>query len=179
MKTTIFVLSLVILFVISVFGWYVWYNEQDKQSLRPNEQTITESDSDSDLFPPATATPEPTPVSSTATISGSLSFPSETIPPMSVCAENLETSEEICTSERIEDERFTFRVGYKLTVPPGSYHVYASIPNDSYRAYYNQFVVCGLSIDCPSHQPITVNVAAGETVTGIDPQDWYNRSDQD
>ena len=27
--------------------------------------------------------------------------------------------------------------------------------------------------DCKSHAPIVVKVTSGETVSGIDPQDWY------
>ncbi len=42
-----------------------------------------------------------------------------------------------------------------------------------YRAYYSDFVTCGLNVNCPSHQPIAVEALAGKTVTA-DPHDWYN-----
>ena len=42
-----------------------------------------------------------------------------------------------------------------------------------YRAYYSKFVKCGMSVDCQDHTPIVVRVKSGETVSGIDPMDWY------
>jgi hypothetical protein len=30
-----------------------------------------------------------------------------------------------------------------------------------------------MRVDCTSHAPIVVKVAGGETLGGIDPQDWY------
>jgi hypothetical protein len=67
-------------------------------------------------------------------------------------------------------------------VPPGDYHVFAQLPDPArhgadyakdYRAYYSKFVTCGMSVDCKDHTPIVVTVKSGETVSGIDPQDWY------
>lgn len=129
--------------------------------------------------PAATVTSEPTTLPSSApssaTIEGSLSYPSEGIPEeMKVCAQNRETQDEVCTSKHLEGSQFQYGVGYRLQVSPGMYEVYAYLPNqpDS-KAYYSEAVPCGLSVDCLSHQPIPVQVAAGETVTNIDPQDWY------
>jgi len=48
-------------------------------------------------------------------------------------------------------------------------------PGDDYKAYYSEFVTCGLSVNCPSHKPIPVAVKTGETVNDIDPQDWYKQ----
>ena len=67
-------------------------------------------------------------------------------------------------------------------MPPGDYHVYAYLPDPArygagyskdYRAYYSEFVKCGMRDNCKSHEPITVKVKSGETVSGIDPMDWY------
>ncbi|MEX0895332.1 MAG: hypothetical protein WDZ94_00135 [Patescibacteria group bacterium] len=177
MKTGLFLLSIVLLFVITLFGWYVWYNEQDKAALHSLESQVAENQKQ--LFPEPS--PQPTPTDSTAsasgTITGSLSFPSEVIPPMIICAETLESDDEFCTEDTIENDRFEYELGYEITVPVGQYYVYASLPNDPYRAYYNEFVVCGLSVECESHDKLIVEVAAGEMVTDIDPQDWYNRAD--
>ena len=30
-----------------------------------------------------------------------------------------------------------------------------------------------MSVKCKDHTPIVVTVKSGETVSGIDPQDWY------
>lgn len=125
------------------------------------------------------STPTPTnPQQQTGTIEGSLSFPSEGIPVnMQVCAEDSNTQQNYCTNEHFNDNKYTYGVGYKIEVPSGSYFVYAQVPNfgNGYRAYYNEFVTCGLSVNCQSHENIEVNVSAGQTITGIDPQDWYNQ----
>ncbi len=131
----------------------------------------------------ATITPEPTPTQAevlpqTGTIEGSLSFPSEGIPAdLKVCAETLLGVQFECTSTHIQDSKYTYGSGYKLELPPGKYYVYAQAPsfNSNYKAYYSEFVTCGLSINCPSHKPIEVEVTSGATLTGIDPQDWYNQ----
>jgi TolA-binding protein len=107
-------------------------------------------------------------------LKGSLGYPSEFIPEMKVYAQNLNTgiTYSIATS--------TNQLQYQLDVPAGSYYVYAMVIDaegtsfENYRAYYSEFVTCGMTIDCDSHDPITVTVASGETKTGVDPIDWYN-----
>ena len=116
-------------------------------------------------------------------IEGSLSYPSEFIPDdMTICAENLATKKIYCTNKHINARKYRYKVGYKLPVPAGDYHVYAQLPDPArygaeypkdYRAYYSQFVKCGMSVECKDHTPIVVKVKSGETVSGIDPQDWY------
>jgi hypothetical protein len=116
-------------------------------------------------------------------IEGSLSYPSEFIPPdMTVCAENLATQQRYCTEKHLKGKRFTYKVGYKLKVPPGDYHVYAYLPDPAkygagfpkdYRAYYSRFVKCGMSVNCKDHSPIVVRVKRGGVVAGVDPMDWY------
>jgi hypothetical protein len=116
-------------------------------------------------------------------IEGSLSYPSEFIPPdMTICAENLATQKIYCTNKHLKAKKFKYKVGYKLEVPPGDYHVFAQLPDPArygagypkdYRAYYSKFVKCGMSADCLDHTPIVVKVKSSETVSGIDPQDWY------
>ena len=110
-------------------------------------------------------------------IEGSLSFPSEQIPPTTICAVNQTTGQEYCTSENIEDPKYTYGTGYELQVPTGKYVVYA-LSKFPGRAYYNEFVTCGLRADCPSHKVIIIEVKDGQTTTGVDPQDWYNPEQQ-
>jgi hypothetical protein len=105
----------------------------------------------------------------TGTLEGTVSFPSEGIPAdMEVCATNQGNQQETCTQPQLSTK-------YSLKVPPGSYQVFARSKsfNPNYKAYYSQFVTCGLKASCPSHDPITVAVEAGKIVTGVDPQDWY------
>lgn len=125
--------------------------------------------------PDQQVTPAPNDVSQVGTITGSLSFPSEEIPEdMVVCAYNIYTKEDICTEDHISNDKFTYGVGYELEVYPGTYEIYAYLPHDPDRkAYFNEFVVCGLLASCPSHEVIQITVEAGEIVDEVDPQDWY------
>jgi hypothetical protein len=119
----------------------------------------------------------------TGVIEGSLSYPSEFIPPdMTICAENLATKQIYCTDKHLKGRKYHYKVGYNLTVPPGDYRVYAQLPNPAkygagfprdYRAYYSEFVKCGMSVECKDHTPIVVTVKSGATTSGVDPWDWY------
>ena len=117
----------------------------------------------------------------TGIITGALSYPSDfDFPRMIVCAEAVASKRIHCTDKRITNRR-NRKVTYKLRVPTGDYYVFATIVDDDdpaeayrgYKAYYSEFVKCGLSVNCPSHEPIKVTVRAGRTLTGIDPGDWY------
>lgn len=118
--------------------------------------------------------------STTGFIEGSMSYPSEMIPPgVMVCAENTKSKVESCTKERVTNSKYMYGIGYKMELPVGTYYVYERFAEKfadftpSYRAYYSEFVTCGSKYECPSHKPILITVKGGETVTGVDPQDWY------
>jgi hypothetical protein len=117
----------------------------------------------------------------TGVITGALSYPSDfDFPRMIVCAEAVDSRRIHCTDKRVVQRRRK-RLGYKLTVPAGSYYVFATIVNGEepvdwtrgYKAYYSEFVKCGLSVKCSSHEPIKVTLRAGQTLAGIDAADWY------
>lgn len=161
-------------FIIVVSAAVVWgaYNFGKKSS----------TDKDLKTSPPPTSTPTsitPTEIiNKNGVIEGSLGYPSEGIPEtIVICAESLDNNETVCTNNHLKDSKYTYGIGYKIEVPQGKYHVYAYIPNfnQDYRAYYNDFVTCGFSIDCPSHKPIAVEVTASLATTNVDPQDWYNQ----
>ncbi len=129
------------------------------------------------LFPVQTKVPAP----QTATITGELSYPSDfDLPQMIVCAEAIDSRRMHCTGKSAQNRR-SGRLTYKLRVPAGSYYVFATIVNGEepvedfrgYKAYYSEFVRCGLKAECPSHAPVKVSVRAGQNITGINPGDWY------
>lgn len=170
MKTALIIISAIVAIVIIAAGAY-FLGQKSLKSDKTNQKVQTT------LTPKLT--PAPTEVlTQTGTIEGSLSFPSEGIPQdLQVCAETLIGVQFECTLSHIQDSKYTYGSGYKLELPPGKYYVYAQVPsfNSNYKAYYSEFVTCGLSINCPSHKPIEVEVSAGATLNGIDPQDWYNQ----
>lgn len=136
-----------------------------------------------DIPPAVPAAAAPTAARS-ATIEGPFRYPSDYIPPMlKACAENLDTKETICSAKQVQLKGKGKRkeTGFRLSVPAGRYHVYATLPPESpefesykdYRAYYSEFVPCGYDVSCPSHAPIVVTVEAGKMAGGIEPGDWY------
>jgi len=121
------------------------------------------------------------PAQRTAVITGKLSYPSDfDFPRMIVCAEAVDSKSIHCTDKRTRNRR-SGKPAYRLRVPAGSYYVFATVVNDEepvddvrgYKAYYSEFVRCGLRVECPSHEPVKVTARAGQTLTGINPGDWY------
>jgi hypothetical protein len=121
-----------------------------------------------------------------ATFRGTVIYPSDILPPQKVCAENIRSKQIFCTETKQGGKEFS------LSVVPGTYQIYAlecqklyrqSIAcRDGYRsqrAYYNQHVICGLTYQCgqkfPKPQPLNVKIAAGQTISKIQPHDWYSR----
>lgn len=117
----------------------------------------------------------PTEYPDTGTITGKLSYPAETIPPLRVVAFNIDTGEYFSTDVSDNPE-------YTLdAVPGGKYHVVAYLvkPNGGQvlSGGYSQAVPCGLAVSCTDHSLITFEVKAGETVQNINPGDWYAGKD--
>ncbi|MCX8061012.1 MAG: hypothetical protein N3D16_00360 [Anaerolineales bacterium] len=101
-------------------------------------------------------------------IRGSLSYPSEFIPPLRVVAINVATQETffVDTAEN--------QTSYQIdNLPPGEYYVIAYTQDGLLTGGYTQMVPCGLSAECTDHSLIPVAVQAGEVTSGIDPADWY------
>lgn len=125
-------------------------------------------------------------ISPTATmgrIEGRLAYPSDFIPSdLNACAENIDTKATVCTSKKIKLPN-KGGTGYQLSVPAGTYYVFAILPLDSKdnynkdgsRAYYSELVTCGYDArTCKSHALIPVVVEAGKTVKNISPGDYYD-----
>jgi hypothetical protein len=115
-------------------------------------------------------------------ISGSISYPSSGIPTKTkIFAENTKTGkvyESIVTfSDPTKDMSAT--ATYVASVPEGSYYVYGTIAdfNDQngtlWKAYYNQFVICGMAASCKDVTKVTVSVASAGKVENVTIGDWY------
>jgi hypothetical protein len=119
---------------------------------------------------PATETPTPAPLN--GTITGHLSYPSEFIPTLKVVAFDV-TDPSVYYFVETEMNQGE----YVLQVPPGTYYIISYVDKKDgtlgMPGAYSQFVPCGLQASCSDHSLIPVTVAAGQTVTGIDPADWY------
>jgi hypothetical protein len=106
-------------------------------------------------------------------ITGNLSYPSEFIPALTVVAFNLENGQWFYVQTEVNQATYVLD-----DLPVGTYHVVAypqpsaGIPDDV-AAGYTEMVPCGLATNCTDHTLIPVQVKAGETITGIDPGDWY------
>lgn len=92
---------------------------------------------------------------------------------LEVCAERVGGGEATCTRLRAETP---VGYAYRLELPPGRWFVYSVAPTDlpGRRAYFTRAVTCGLTIACDDHARIEVEVRAGATVTGVDPNDWFD-----
>jgi hypothetical protein len=110
-------------------------------------------------------------------ITGKLTYPSEFIPSdMAVCVESPERT--VCSNSR-NKAGYVFKVNrasarYEVSLPPGKYYIYAKtreMPGE--KAYYNEFVRCGMNVRCKSKRLIRITVRSGRTVSGITLGDWY------
>ncbi len=175
--------------VMGLGGYYLYHRAQEKaeeaeeaaaeldEELEDLEEELNSSGDDSDQEEELDTYRWEEESDGTGTIEGSLSYPSEYIPPeMQICAEDVNSSDEYCTTDHIQDSKYTFGYGYQLEVPYGSYYVYAYMSDINYKAYYNEFVECGMSVDCSDHTNILVTVDSFQDhATGVDPMDWYGQ----
>ncbi len=103
----------------------------------------------------------------TGTITGSIELPAKAgTNTASVCAVRQSNNALYC-EKKITDT-------YSISVPTGSYTVFASMTENpynisAYRAYYT---------NSDNHEPLVIQVDAGKTVAGISPNDWSNTGDE-
>jgi hypothetical protein len=112
----------------------------------------------------------PTDIPDSGKISGKLSYPGGSIPPLRIVAFNTETSE-FFTVEVNGQEDFTID-----KVPAGYYQLVAYLIDtreaDVQSAGYTKAVECGLSAQCTDHSLITFEVSPEHNIGGINPADW-------
>jgi hypothetical protein len=127
--------------------------------------------------PRLSTSPTPTPPT-TGDIAGTLSYPGEEIPAMTVCAvSTTDASKNYCV-----DHKPGTAATFTLSAPRGTYYVYASLKvpqgdfTTSYKAYYNKHVTCQAAGNCAPGlhtQYVPVTVTDGMTIDSINPTDWY------
>jgi hypothetical protein len=118
-------------------------------------------------------------------IQGTLIYPSEVLRAQEVCAVNTQSQQRSCVETKQDQRTFS------IEVQPGSYVVFSQACNKTYkvdvlcsdgylkkRAYYNEYVRCGLTYQCSKSvkvkTPISIRVQPGKIIKGIKPQDWYH-----
>jgi hypothetical protein len=127
-----------------------------------------------DWYGPPGSVPLPAGVSAPTTgrIEGTLSYPSEGIPPLVVYARNVATGETLVVATEENQQSYVIE-----DVPAGSYHVFAWVSDgNSLGGAYTQAVLCGLTVECTDHTLIEVPVQAGALTAGIHIADWYEQS---
>ncbi len=129
--------------------------------------------------PQLASTPSPTTAAEPeeGIISGNLYYPSEGIPPLRIVAFEVGNFDNTFSKE-IQSGRT-----YQLEVPAGTYYILAylldpGVMSPDFSGAYSEFVLCGLQASCEDHNLVPVEVLPGETVSGIDPADWYLPLDQ-
>ncbi|MGD8405636.1 MAG: hypothetical protein PVJ21_18400 [Anaerolineales bacterium] len=116
-------------------------------------------------FPPM---PGPASSEGTGSVTGSLSYPSEFIPPLRVFAFQV-GSENYFYVDTAENQ-ITYQID---NLPTGYYKVVAYRMDGKLAGGYTQAVPCGLSVECNNHDLLDVPVNIGQVVNDIDPADWY------
>lgn len=116
--------------------------------------------------------PTQEPVAQTGSIAGNLSYPSEGIPPLLVVAFDVNTYAYYFVLT--EQNQQTYQID---NIPPGTYHVFAYLlPDGSLVGAYDQFYLCGLSVECTDFTLINVAVQAGVVTQNVNPGNWYSDS---
>lgn len=123
--------------------------------------------------PTSTSSPSPSPTSSPTptlppyNVTGGICFPGEAIPEMTLYLEETESGQVMeLPVEAGQDS-------YEADLPPGTYIVYAWLPDYSRGGLYSRAVPCGLSDGCDDHSLLPFHVESGIVHQGIDVCDWF------
>lgn len=109
--------------------------------------------------------------SQTGTVEGSICYPSEGIPPMTLYFQPLIGEDAVAVP--VAQDQST----YSTQLAPGNYTAFAWLPDFSLGGSYTQAVACGLQVGCTDHTLIEFSVMAGNTTSGVDVCDWYGDFD--
>lgn len=119
-------------------------------------------------------------------ITGNLTYPGDGIPrDMVLCVKvaSLYAEPVYCSNNktaRLREGKIAFRLNYRaasyeVSLPGGSYNLYAMTGEmPGHKAYYDEFVKCGMNINCKSKKPILVKVRPGQIIRGITVGDFWD-----
>ncbi len=107
----------------------------------------------------------------TGVISGDhLQFPSSGIPAMTIYAVSSSNPHSFCSVKTSLDQK-TYSIS---GIPAGTYHVLAYRQTGvSEPGGYTKYVLCGSQPPCSDHSLVNITIKDGETLTGINPNDYY------
>jgi hypothetical protein len=115
-------------------------------------------------------------------IYGTLSYPSEGLPGVDVCAENMQNKKLICTKKVTGGwDSKPVDLNYSLELPTGEYEVYSTAePLNNFKAYYDEYSVCSgrtINDNCyeqyPNPKPVKVYIAEGSQKE-LSGWNWWN-----
>ncbi len=102
-------------------------------------------------------------------ISGTLGYPSEGIPELTVYAfDVLDETKYFKVDTTTNQKEFTIS-----DIEPGNYYVVAYAKDFETSGSYTTAVICGLSVECTDHGMIDIEVRPGKTTVGAQVTDWY------
>ena len=109
----------------------------------------------------------------TGSISGTLSYPAESLPPLYVTAYQVGSPNYRFVITNAGQSMFQIDA-----LPAGTYHVVAyTVGGGGFPAGlaggYTEAVACGLSATCTDHSLRDIQVVAGQSTAGVSPSDWY------
>jgi hypothetical protein len=106
------------------------------------------------------------------TVTGSVCFPSESIPEMNIYFQELTRGDLAYQSQPKDQDSFS------ITLAPGAYIAFAyPIDSPDLGGVYSQAVLCGLGAECNDHAPVIFEVKPGEETSGVEICDWYAQED--
>jgi hypothetical protein len=108
------------------------------------------------------------------TVTGSVCFPSESIPELTLFFQEVGRGDLSYQNHPQEQS------SYSINLSPGTYLAFAYPVNsgdEDIGGSYSQAVNCGLGVECTDHSPVLFEVKPGEEISGVDICDWYSPGD--
>jgi hypothetical protein len=110
--------------------------------------------------------------SDNGTVTGSVCFPGESIPEMTLYFQEVNRGD-LAYQSLSQDQD-----SYSVILSPGDYIAFAyPLNSPELGGSYSQAVLCGLDADCTDHTPVQFTVKPGEETGSVDICDWYSPED--